>query len=50
VVEELDVGVDLDRAAVEAEAQIDLRLFGRALDGRVALTQFSAPLADDAWR
>jgi hypothetical protein len=44
VVEELDVGVDLDRAAVEPESQIDLRFFGRAFDDRVARAQFSAPL------
>jgi hypothetical protein len=43
VVEKLDVGVDLDRSAVESEAQIDLRFFGRALDDRAAFAQLSAP-------
>jgi len=42
-VEKLDVGVDLDRSAVESEAQIDLRFFGRALDDRAAFAQLSAP-------
>jgi hypothetical protein len=45
VVEKLDVGIDLDRSAVESQAQIDLRLFGRPLDDRAALAQLRAPLA-----
>jgi hypothetical protein len=43
VVEELDVGVDLDRAAVEPQAQIDLRFGRRAFDRRVTIDQLSAP-------
>jgi hypothetical protein len=39
VVEELDVGVDLDRAAVKPETQIDLRLFGRPFDDGPAVAQ-----------
>jgi hypothetical protein len=46
VVEEVDVGVDLDRAAVETEAQIDLRLGRRACDQRVAIAQLSAPFVE----
>jgi hypothetical protein len=42
VVEELDVGRDLDRAAVEPEAQIDLRLARRALDEGVTVAQLRA--------
>jgi hypothetical protein len=44
VVEELDVGIDFDRPAVEPEPQIDLRLFGGPLDDRAALAQLSAPV------
>jgi hypothetical protein len=45
VIEKFDVGIDLDRAAVKREAQIDLRLFGGAFDGGAALTQLRAPFA-----
>jgi hypothetical protein len=44
VVEEIDVGIDGDRTAVERKAQVDIRLFGRALDDRAASVQFSNPL------
>jgi hypothetical protein len=44
VIEKLDVRIDLDRSAVEPQAQIDLRLFGRPFDDRATLTQLSAPL------
>jgi hypothetical protein len=39
MIEKLDVGVDLDRAAVEPEAQVDLRLVRGSFDGGSALTQ-----------
>ena len=42
VIEELDVGVDFDRTAVESQAQIDLRFFGRPLDDRVPVSQLRA--------
>jgi hypothetical protein len=50
VVEKIDVGVDRDRAAVEREPQIDLRLFRAAFDDRATVDQlrspfFAAPLA-----
>jgi hypothetical protein len=43
VVEEPDVGFDLDRPAVEPEAQIDLRLVGRPLDDGVPVAQVALP-------
>jgi hypothetical protein len=45
VIEKLDVGIDLDRSAVESQAQIDLRFLGRPLDDGAALAQLSAPFA-----
>jgi hypothetical protein len=43
VVEEVDIGVDRDRAAVEREPQIDLRLLGGAFDDRPPVDQLSVP-------
>jgi hypothetical protein len=43
MVEKIDVGVDRDRAAVERESQIDLRLLRRALDDRAPIDQLSVP-------
>jgi hypothetical protein len=43
VIEEFNVGRDIDRAAVKFEAQIDLRLFRRAFDDCPAVDQCRAP-------
>jgi hypothetical protein len=43
VIEKFDVRIDLDRAAVEREPQIDLRLFCGSLDGGAARAQLRAP-------
>jgi hypothetical protein len=43
VVEEVDVGVDVDRSAVERETQVDLRLFGGPLDDCATVDQLSVP-------
>jgi len=45
MIEELHVGRDVDRSTVERETQIDLRLFGRALDDRSPRDQFRTPFA-----
>jgi hypothetical protein len=56
VVEEADVGIDRDRAAIERELKIDLRLGGGAFDPGVTVAQLSAPFvvgalgALAAWR
>jgi hypothetical protein len=42
VIEELDVRIDLDRAAVKRETQIDLRLLRRPFDQRAPLVQVRA--------
>jgi hypothetical protein len=48
VIEKLDVGRDVDRAAVEFQPQVDLRFFGRALDRRTPTDQFNTPLTGGA--
>jgi hypothetical protein len=43
VVEEVDVGIDRDRAAVQREPKLDLRFLGGALDERAPVDQLCAP-------
>jgi hypothetical protein len=43
VIKERDVGLDLDRSAIQPEPQIDLRLSGGALDEGVTRGQVALP-------